>query len=122
MSRTYRKMRISKNNSAKMYYSGCRWPEVGVISTERVRKLYREWKNVPSRVWDGTYIRSSLRHVDMSWVAEQVHEHVFRNRSSYRQRINGIRLSKRLDNKVARAKLKEDLRARVKYADEETDY
>jgi hypothetical protein len=109
VSRTYRKTRISCDYSGKMYYARRAWPEVGTPSTEETRKLYRKWRLIPPPL----YISGEPWVVDMTYIVRCVHEHVFRNRSSYRQRINAIRITKQRDRKVVRAKLKVDLLDRV---------
>jgi hypothetical protein len=122
MSRTYRSLKLKKHRGPRRYGGLGRW-QVDlnghlVSSREEVRRLYRQSLAIPKPLRkEGGYSYSiphnfTQEELDMmafSSSAYMLHEHVFRNGVSHRQRINAIRRQRKLDNKTKRQRLKGEL-------------
>lgn len=106
MSRTYRKPKWGRIPFPKMYYLN----KPLVDSVERVRGLFRTvgnghpFEGIPYSEWPDAARTEYARTRDI----QLAHHHVFRNRSSYRQRINAIRITKKTEHHKERSQQKRE--------------
>ena len=103
MSRTYRNLhQDAACHNINRYYGLVRWQLEAnghlVSKLDEVRKLFLKVGNDPT-IGHANYDHNDLVESELhseNYTIRVLHAHAFRNRSSYRQRIKGIRLSKRL--------------------------
>ena len=122
MSRTRRRLPIGRPRSVKLYtpcfYSSSRLCDGGPVLVPFKQEMGRDlWKTLTEeqrqQEWK-SWIPGQYTERDANMFALMVHRAIYRNDTCRRQRINGVRLSKRIDRHERRLCFKRELQALVR--------